>query len=83
MINNATGYPPFEGPITSNPDTGTPFTVTIPFFGVRGLADDADVATAAALAPRDGDRRARTHEPDFKRLRVASRRAVRARGTAA
>jgi hypothetical protein len=22
MINNAAGYPPFEGPITSNPDTG-------------------------------------------------------------
>ena len=38
MVNNATGYPPFEGKITSNPDDGTPFTVTIPFFGVRGSA---------------------------------------------
>ena len=37
MVNNATGLPPFEGPITSNPDTGEPFTVTIPFLGVRGL----------------------------------------------
>ena len=38
MVNNATGYPPFEGKITSNPDDGTPFTVTIPFFGVKGSA---------------------------------------------
>jgi subtilisin family serine protease len=37
MVNNATTLPPFEGPITSNPDDGVPFTVTIPFLGVRGL----------------------------------------------
>ena len=37
MVNNATDLPPVEGPITSNPDDGTPFTVTIPFLGVRGL----------------------------------------------
>ena len=37
MVNNATDLPPVEGPITSNPDTGVPFTVTIPFLGVRGL----------------------------------------------
>ena len=37
MVNNATGLPPVEGPITSNPDTGEPFVVTIPFLGVRGL----------------------------------------------
>jgi subtilisin family serine protease len=36
MTNNAPGLPPFEGPITSNPDTGVPFTVTIPFVGVAG-----------------------------------------------
>ena len=36
MVNNAAGLPPFEGPITSNPDTGEPFTVTIPFLGVKG-----------------------------------------------
>jgi minor extracellular serine protease Vpr len=36
MINNAPGYPPFEGPINSNPDTGIPFTVTIPFLGIQG-----------------------------------------------
>jgi hypothetical protein len=34
MVNNAAGLPPFEGPITSNPDDGVPFIVTIPFLGV-------------------------------------------------
>jgi minor extracellular serine protease Vpr len=38
MVNNAGGFPPFEGPITSNPDDGTPFNVTIPFLGVKGPA---------------------------------------------
>src|SRR5213079_177818 len=37
MVNNATSFPPFEGAITSNPDDGVPFNVTIPFLGVRGL----------------------------------------------
>ena len=41
MIDTTTGYPPFEGPITGNPDTGEAYTVTIPFFGVRGLASTA------------------------------------------
>jgi minor extracellular serine protease Vpr len=41
MVNNDTGLPPFEGPITGNPDDGTPFTVTIPFLGVRGLPTTA------------------------------------------
>jgi minor extracellular serine protease Vpr len=36
MTNNAAGLPPFEGPITSNPDTGIPYTVTIPFVGIAG-----------------------------------------------
>ena len=36
MINSAAGYPPYEGPITANPDTGVPFNVTIPFLGVQG-----------------------------------------------
>jgi len=57
MINTDAGYPPFEGPITSNPDTGEPFTVTIPFLGIRGVlgaaaTDDGDrliVATNATL----------------------------------
>jgi subtilisin family serine protease len=36
MLNNdpAGSLPPFEGPITRNPDTGEAYTVTIPFFGV-------------------------------------------------
>jgi subtilisin family serine protease len=41
MVNNAASLPPFEGPITSNPDDGTPFTVTIPFLGVAGPATTA------------------------------------------
>lgn len=42
MINNDTtdAYPPYEGKITSNPDDNSPFTVTIPFLGVR-LSDGA------------------------------------------
>jgi subtilisin family serine protease len=38
MINSSAGYPPFEGQITSNPDTGQAYTVTIPFLGA--LASD-------------------------------------------
>jgi minor extracellular serine protease Vpr len=53
MINNATTLPPFEGPITSNPDTGEQFTVTIPFFGVRGLAG-SPTSDGFALVQRDG-----------------------------
>src|SRR5262245_45919973 len=37
MLNTDTGYPPFEGQITSDPDNGFQFTVTIPFFGIRGV----------------------------------------------
>jgi subtilisin family serine protease len=36
MLNTSPGLPPFEGKITSNPDTGEPFDVTIPFLGVAG-----------------------------------------------
>lgn len=49
MVNNAAGFPPFEGPILSNPDTGEPFVVTIPFLGVRG----GDTPDAAALDAAD------------------------------
>ena len=42
MINNANSLPPFEGPITSNPDTGEQYTVTIPFFGVKGTTSSDD-----------------------------------------
>ena len=53
IINNANSLPPFEGQITSNPDTGEPFTVTIPFFGVKGPANVVS-SDGAALALRDG-----------------------------
>ena len=46
MVNNATSYPPYEGAITSNPDDGTPYTVTIPFLGVRSTDGPALVAAA-------------------------------------
>lgn len=50
MINNAAGYPPFEGPITNSIETG-PFNVTIPFFGVQGTPADPD---GTALIAADG-----------------------------
>ena len=56
MTNNATGLPPFEGQITSNPDTGSTFTVTIPFLGIAGnqttAVRRAAVAPPAARLPR-------------------------------
>jgi subtilisin family serine protease len=53
MINNTTELPPFEGPITSNPDTGEQFTVSIPFLGVRGTVGNA-ASDGFALVQRDG-----------------------------
>ncbi len=49
LINNAAGYPPYEGPINSDPDTGVAYTVTIPFVGVQGGAS-TDPATLVASA---------------------------------
>ena len=46
MVNSAAGFPPFEGKITSNPDTGIPFTVHIPFLGVS-IADGPALVAAA------------------------------------
>jgi subtilisin family serine protease len=48
MINNTAALPPYEGPITGNPDTGEQFNVTIPFFGV------GNGSTAALLAADGG-----------------------------
>ena len=45
MVNTSNAFPPFEGPITSNPDTGVPYNVTIPFLGVR-LSDQAALLAA-------------------------------------
>ena len=52
MINTSSAFPPFEGPIEGNPDTGEKYLVTIPFLGVRGLLgpspfDDPDRLVAA------------------------------------
>jgi minor extracellular serine protease Vpr len=49
MINSDAGFPPFEGPITSNPDTGEQFAVTIPFLGVRGLLGPSATADGDTL----------------------------------
>jgi minor extracellular serine protease Vpr len=67
MINNSSAFPPFEGKITGNPDTGEKFDVTIPFLGVRGVlgpaaTQDGDdlilannaVSTTAATVPNTG-----------------------------
>ena len=53
MINNAAVLPPFEGPITSNPDTGEQYNVTIPLFGVKGLAATS-TSDGFALTLRNG-----------------------------
>jgi minor extracellular serine protease Vpr len=57
MINNSGALPPFEGAITSNPDTGEAYTVTIPFLGVKGCAEAATCAVSAdsaAIQAADG-----------------------------
>jgi minor extracellular serine protease Vpr len=53
MINNNSGLPPYEGPITSNPDTGIPYNVTIPFFGVRGVLGPNPTADGDNLQAAD------------------------------
>ncbi|MGJ6981637.1 S8 family serine peptidase [Aestuariimicrobium soli] len=55
MVNTDGSLPPFEGPITENPDDGTPYTVTIPFLGVKStngplLASNAGQALAMEAA---------------------------------
>lgn len=55
MINSSTDYPPYEGTITSNPDDGTPYDVTIPFLGVQGdTTPSASPAGQALLAANGG-----------------------------
>src|SRR2546422_3605825 len=54
MVNDATSFPPFEGPITSNPDTGEAFNVTIPFLGVKGPASNASSDGAKLRLAADG-----------------------------
>ncbi|MEX1357212.1 MAG: S8 family serine peptidase [Gaiellaceae bacterium] len=54
MIDTSSGYPPFEGEITGNPDTGEQFTVTIPFFGVRGVLGPNPQVDGDDLVAADG-----------------------------
>jgi minor extracellular serine protease Vpr len=62
MINTDSGFPPFEGPIFSNPDTGIPFTVTIPFLGVRGVLS-SPTSDGSKLAAADGGTATLTNTP--------------------
>jgi minor extracellular serine protease Vpr len=72
MVNNAAGLPPFEGKITSNPDDGTPFTVTIPFLGVSGPYTSATSDGGKLRAKPDGTATTLTPKlltnPGFKRF---------------
>jgi subtilisin family serine protease len=56
MVNSTGSYPPYEGPITSNADTGEPANVTIPFLGVPSTS-------AAALIAADGQTTTLTNTP--------------------
>ena len=74
MVNNADGYPPYEGPITANPDTGIPYTVTIPFLGVPA-------ARARRSSPRTAVRR-RLDEHDAHEPRLPEPRELQLVGAA-
>ena len=54
MVNNSASFPPFEGKITSNPDTGEQYTVTIPFLGVQGGSNPSASPNGVALRAADG-----------------------------
>ena len=54
MINTSSAFPPFEGPIDENPDTGEEFVVTIPFLGVRGLLGPSETQDGDRLVAADG-----------------------------
>ncbi len=75
MINDSAGYPPFEGPITSNPDTGEEFVVTIPFLGIQGPGQRASASPhpdALAIEAADGGDAVMTNtgiaNPNFTRF---------------
>jgi minor extracellular serine protease Vpr len=54
MINTTADFPPFEGKITENPDTGEKVDVTIPFLGVKGVLGPAATDDGDALVAADG-----------------------------
>lgn len=54
MVNSADDLPPYEGAITSNPDDGSAYEVTIPFLGVRSSNGGAFTTGATAtIAAQD------------------------------
>jgi subtilisin family serine protease len=54
MIDTSTNYPPFEGDVTVDPDTGEQIHLTIPFFGVRGLLGSTPPSDGDKLVAADG-----------------------------
>jgi subtilisin family serine protease len=56
MVNSSDSLPPYEGPITGNPDTGEQYDVTIPFLGAKK-------STAATFLAADGDTVSFTSKP--------------------
>ncbi len=54
MINNTSDFPPYEGEITGNPDTGEQYRVTIPLLGVRGVVGAAPTQDGDQLLAADG-----------------------------
>jgi subtilisin family serine protease len=63
QVNNAASFPPVEGPITSNPDDGVPFTVTIPYLGVKGSFTTASSDGAKLRLVPDGSPTSMTPTP--------------------
>jgi minor extracellular serine protease Vpr len=53
MVNTSTSYPPFEGTITGNPDTGESYPVSIPFLGIRGVLSSS-TSDGSKLVAADG-----------------------------
>jgi subtilisin family serine protease len=54
MVNNSSALPPYEGKITSNPDDGTPYTVTIPFLGTAGGSNPSTSTAGAQFRAANG-----------------------------
>ena len=54
MIDSSRNFPPYEGPITSNPDNNEAYEVTIPFLGVRGVLGPDPTADGDKLVAAHG-----------------------------
>jgi subtilisin family serine protease len=53
MVNTSTAFPPFEGRITGNPDTGESYPVSIPFLGAKGVLSNS-ASDGSKLVAADG-----------------------------